>query len=174
MKILEIIAGNHEEHGKALQDTGFWGRAGAGCLFLSLKTGRICISHRSEDVQEPHTWGTWGGAIDSNESPQAAAQREVQEEAGYFGPSKIVPLFIFSHPSGFKYYNFLAVVEDEFSPELDWETQGFTWVEFGKWPRPLHPGLASLLSDSSSVNTIKTYVEAAKKLTQQRNMKSAY
>ena len=52
------------DHAEALQQTGFWGRAGAGVLFLARDTGRILIAHRSADVEQPDTWGTWGGAID--------------------------------------------------------------------------------------------------------------
>lgn len=157
MKIRELLESD-EEHQAALRQTGFWGRQGAGCIILAADTCRICLPHRSEDVEEPETWGTWGGAIDSGENPMIAAQREVVEEAGYSGAMKMVPLFVFRHKSEFTYHNFLAIVEHEFSPILNWETQGFRWVEFGKWPRPLHPGLKSLLSNPESINTIKSII----------------
>ena len=41
MRIIDIIKENDAEHAQALRDTGFWGRKGAGCLFLALDTGRI-------------------------------------------------------------------------------------------------------------------------------------
>lgn len=158
MRVWEILNEDDAEHQRALDRTGFWGAAGAGCLIIARDTGRICIAHRSQEVEQPGTWGTWGGAIDQGEDPKIAAAREVQEEAGYHGKMSLIPLYIFSHPSGFKYYNFLAVVDREFTPQLDWETQGFVWVEFGDWPQPLHHGLVSLLSDVNSVNTIKQVV----------------
>lgn len=53
---------SREQHRAAKEETGFWGRRGAGCLFLSNQTERILFAHRSDEVLEPNTWGTWGGA----------------------------------------------------------------------------------------------------------------
>lgn len=145
----------HDEHSKALRDTGFWGKAGAGAIFMARDTGRILIAHRSPDVQEGNTWGVWGGAIDQGESPLQAAHREAQEEAGInVKGNDIIPLYVFKHPSGFQYHNFLILVDHEFAPRSTagaaWETQGFKWVEFGHWPKPLHFGLAHLINDEHS------------------------
>lgn len=149
MKLFEVLMReNDEEHSDALNKTGFWGKQGAGCIFKAASTGRYLIAHRSNYVQEPGTWGTWGGAIDSNETPEQAAMREVREEAGYHGQLKLKHLWTFKHPSGFQYHNYLAIVEDEFVPDLDWETQGYAWVKSGEWPTPLHPGLESLLKNA--------------------------
>jgi hypothetical protein len=70
MKSYEFLIENDSEHRDALKQTGFWGRQGAGCIFLALDTERLCIAHRSRKVEQPGTWGTWGGAIDSFESPE--------------------------------------------------------------------------------------------------------
>ncbi len=157
MKSYEFLIENDSEHRDALKQTGFWGRQGAGCIFLALDTGRLCIAHRSRAVEQPGTWGTWGGAIDSFESPETAVRREVREESGYNGKLNLVPLYVFSHPSGFKYYNYLAVIQTEFIPQMDWETQGFTWCYLDDLPSPLHQGLVSLLSDAASLKIIKQY-----------------
>jgi len=154
MRLLELKE-NDDDHRTALRQTGFWGRQGAGCIIMAQDTGRFCIAHRSDAVEQPNTWGTWGGAIDSGEDPAAAAQREVREEAGYRGAMRLVPLYIFRHPSGFTYYNFLAIVAKEFKPKMDWETQGYAWVEYGRWPAPLHLGLKALLSDPASAETMR-------------------
>lgn len=151
------ISESDDEHRAALRQTGFWGKQGAGCLFLAQDTGRICIAHRSGQVEQPNTWGTWGGAIDSGEDPAIAVQREVKEEAGYTGPLHLIPLYTFKHRSGFKYYNFLALIDKEFTPITDWETQGSDWFEYGDWPTPLHPGLVTLLRDPGSIATIQKY-----------------
>jgi 8-oxo-dGTP pyrophosphatase MutT (NUDIX family) len=155
----ESVYEDDSDHQQQLQKTGFWGRQGAGCLFLAMDTKRLCINHRSRQVEEPGTWGTWGGAIDSGENPEVALKREVREEAGYNGKMKLVPLYVFKHSSGFTYYNYLALVETEFTPVMDWETQGFKWVEYGKWPKPLHPGLKLLLNDPASLSTIQKYTK---------------
>jgi 8-oxo-dGTP pyrophosphatase MutT (NUDIX family) len=143
-----------DEHYEALKTTGFWGKAGAGCVFLARSTGRILISHRSPYVEQPNTWGSWGGAIDPNEDPADAVRREAAEEAGHNGPFNVLPLYVF-HSGTFRYFNFLVIVPDEFRPVLNWENQGFKWCEFGKWPSPLHFGLKALFADPDSVRTIQ-------------------
>jgi 8-oxo-dGTP pyrophosphatase MutT (NUDIX family) len=159
----EITSGDAErEHGKALQKTGFWGKQGAGAIIMAKTTGRILLSFRSLLVLQPNTWGVWGGAIDPSENPKTAAEREVKEEVGYRGSDiKMVPLYVFEDSkSGFKYHNFLAVVSDEFIPNLNWETENFRWVEFGDWPTPLHFGLKALIQHSG--NDIKKIIEKNK------------
>lgn len=116
------------------------------------------LCHRSEYVEQPGTYGTWGGAIDSGENPEKAAKREVYEETGYQGHVELVPLYVFKSGT-FSYYNFAAVVDREFVPELDWESQGYVWCNYGEWPSPLHFGLVSLLNDQKSIETIKTLVD---------------
>jgi len=149
-----------QDHNQALKDTGFWGRAGAGVIFLSQDSGRILLAHRSDSVEQPDTWGTWGGAIDQGESPLEAAVRETEEEAGFKpGVGDILPLYVFSDPSGFKFYNFLVVTENEFKPKLTWETQDYKWVEYGTWPSPIHFGLKSLLGDPASKDIIEELVQ---------------
>lgn len=161
MTIRELFESD-AEHFKTLADTGFWGRQGAGCLVMAADTGRILISHRSAYVQEPDTWGTIGGAIDSQENPAEAARREVAEEMGYTGKIlHMVPMLKFQAKKNgevvFIYHNFLAVIEHEFRPRLDWESQDAQWFKFGEWPSPLHPGLKSLLADPASINILKKY-----------------
>jgi 8-oxo-dGTP pyrophosphatase MutT (NUDIX family) len=140
----------NSSHQKSLDETGFWGNRGAGCLVLAESTGRVLFAKRSAEVLEPHTWGTWGGAVDPKESPREAALREFFEETGYEGPAPaLIRLFTYKHESGFRYYNYLAVVKEEFIPVLDKETEDFRWVEIGDWPSPLHPGAAVLLESIS-------------------------
>jgi 8-oxo-dGTP pyrophosphatase MutT (NUDIX family) len=155
MKLLTLfktLYENDEAHQQALDQTGFWGNAGAGVLFQARDTGRILFAHRSSNVEQPGTWGTWGGAMDGNENPVQAASREAYEETGVTSNTNdIVPMYVFSHSSGFRYYNFLVYTDTEFEPRLNWENQGYEWVEYGQWPTPLHFGAKDLLSDNKSI-----------------------
>lgn len=145
-----------EKHFDALAKTGFWGKAGVGCIFVAQDTGRFLLAKRSAQVEQPGTWGGFGGAIDSNEDPVQAVAREVREEAGYTGLFQLNPLLVFKKDS-FRYYNFLAVVESEFKPDLNWENSGYKWCKYGDWPSPLHFGLVALFNDHTSVEKIKKY-----------------
>jgi 8-oxo-dGTP pyrophosphatase MutT (NUDIX family) len=144
-----------EDHRETLKKTGFWGKQGAGSIVLAKSTGRILLPHRSSKTLEPNTWGVWGGAIDGSEDPQTAAKRELQEEAGYSGFIKMVPLSVFQKDN-FKYHNFLAIVDEEFTPNINWETQNYVWTTIDELPHPLHFGLAWLLSKDT--NKIKSLI----------------
>jgi 8-oxo-dGTP pyrophosphatase MutT (NUDIX family) len=136
-----------QDHAEAAIETGFWGRCAAGCLVYSLSTGRLLVAHRSEGVLEPNTWGTWGGACDQDETPADTVLRELLEECGLTSEGvELIPSFVFEHASGFRYHNFFAVVEYEFEPELNWESQGYDWFDPELLPSPLHPGLEAFLS----------------------------
>ena len=76
MRIFDLFE-NHpdEEHFDALHKTGFFGAAGAGCVFLARSTGRLLICHRSEYVERPGTWGGWGGAINSSRAQATSPRR---------------------------------------------------------------------------------------------------
>jgi 8-oxo-dGTP diphosphatase len=122
----------------------YWGEEAAGCIFIAKDTGRILLAKRGEEADQPGEWGTWGGKIDGDESPKEAVAREVEEETGYDGVTKISPLYTFKDGS-FKYHNFLVIVPFEFTPQLNWENESSAWIEFGKWPEPMHFGLQTLI-----------------------------
>lgn len=142
-------------HAEALAETGFWGRRGAGCVVYARSTGRFLVARRSAYVLEPGTWGTWGGAVAAGDDPASSAARELAEETGFRGDADMALAHVFEdHASGFRYWNFVAAVDDEFEPELNWENDGFLWVDHGAWPSPLHFGFKSLLD---SVRDLRPY-----------------
>jgi len=121
----------------------------AGCIFLAKNSGKLLIARRGDDVDEPGTWGTWGGSLNNGESPKAAAEREAREETGFEGKMWLKPIWTFKHHSGFEYHTFIATVEDEFRPILNWENKDAKWVSYGKWPAPLHSGFSELLKHAA-------------------------
>ena len=136
----------------------FWGSVGAGVLPVCPTTGRALISFRSAYVQEPNTWGVWGGKLDlengdeTEDDVEIAARREFREETGFSGQLRLIPAYVFRAKGGnFVYHNFIGIVSEEFEPELDWETEDFrwmTWDELNKLNRK-HFGLVELLRNDS-------------------------
>jgi len=153
IKVLREITANTDEnneeigtgkHALTTDKSGkFWGNAGAGGVFYSKETKKFLLAYRSKYVNEPHTWGVWGGAIDENETPVEAMKREVREETGYTGAYKLVPSFVYKK-GNFKYYNYVIVVDKEFKPRLDWEAEKYGWFSIDDFPTPLHFGLKAL------------------------------
>jgi 8-oxo-dGTP pyrophosphatase MutT (NUDIX family) len=157
--IKQILLESDLEHRDALLNTGFWGKQGAGCIIAAKKTKRLLLPLRSRYVEQPNTWGTWGGAIDNTENPLDAAKRELYEEAGYIGNAQMIPLSIFQKDT-FKYFNFLAIVKDEFEPTLNWETQDYIWTRLDNLPSPLHFGLKWVLEqDYNKIQNTITNIE---------------
>lgn len=146
------------DHGRALDETGFWGRQGAGLFVLCPRTGGVLLPLRSSEVEQPHTWGTWGGAIDSHETPRDAAAREFREEAGIrVDPKKLRPLYVYTKGS-FKYTTYLALLEHELTPRLTRETERAAWYDWGDFPAPLHFGLKAILSDAAACALIEKII----------------
>ncbi len=132
----------------------FWGNTGSGILPFCNKTKRFLINHRSNYVNEPNTWGIWGGKIDDDERPSEAALRELREECGYTGHIELIDAYVFrSSGGGFTFYNFIGIVDDEFIPQLDWESKGYEWIEYDDLliKDNLHFGLEMLLENSSKL-----------------------
>lgn len=111
-------------------------------------------------MRYPGTWSTWGGNMDPDETPKQTVYREVLEETGFSGIDKLTPLLVYRDDhNSFVYHNFLAIINHEFTPMLDlYESEAHMWVDWGQWPKPLHPGLARLLGDKNSVSTILRYM----------------
>jgi len=152
--VLETVPDNDADHEEALEKTGYWGSAGAGALIIALDTGRILMPLRSQAVEQPSTWGTWGGAIDQGEDPASSAMREVHEESGHSGQIKMIPLNVFED-GDFKYFNFIALVPSEYEPRLNWETSRADWVTLDNLPNPMHFGMEFIMSDQQAVAKIK-------------------
>lgn len=149
---------NKRPHSKNDKDEKFWGEKGAGALILCSETKRFLLPLRSKLVDEGGTWGTWGGAIDENENPIDAVEREFKEETNYNGNVTFHPLHKFEHESGFVYYNFIGVVDKEFRPIINWETERAEWREIYNFPKNLHFGLKGVLSNDSAMRIINNLI----------------
>ncbi len=137
-----------DEEWRALRETGFYGHKGAGAIFYCTSTKRYLLALRSSDVEQPGTWGIWGGAIGREEDPIDGVRREVREEVGF--DHTVNPILIYVFEKGtFRYYNFLVKVDKEFEPDLNWETEDFGWFPKNKFPKPLHFGVQALIKEKA-------------------------
>jgi 8-oxo-dGTP pyrophosphatase MutT (NUDIX family) len=141
-------------------DAGFWGQAGAGILAIAQDTGRILLQKRSSEVQEPNTFGVVGGALKNqymqNLDFESSAKEEFLEETGSH-IQKLIPAYQYKDSSGFVYQNFIGILPQEFTPEINWEAEEYRWVTWDQLLQiePKHFGLKELVFNSA--NLIKRY-----------------
>jgi len=114
-------------------------KAASGVMIFCTKTKRFLFPFRSDKVWDPSTWGVWGGHKEPGENFKNAAARELQEETGIeIDPDHLELLF---HNSKrlfivlFEYSVFLLEVEEEFEPDINWETDHSIWLSFDMFPQ---------------------------------------
>lgn len=131
----------------------------SGALFYSLNTKRFLFLHRANG-KKSNVWGLVGGTNESSETPWEGLRREIAEEVGNVPIKKTIPLETFiSNDTKFHFHTYLCVIETEFIPNLNSEHNGYAWVSFGKWPKPLHHGLQNTLNRKSNITKLKTVFE---------------
>tara|TARA_B100000035_G_scaffold163433_1_gene139216 strand:- start:5857 stop:6294 length:438 start_codon:yes stop_codon:yes gene_type:complete len=129
----------------------------SGALFYTLDTQRFLFLHRTQSRQSD-VWGLVGGTNESEEIPYKALLREIKEEVGDTPEIiKSIPLETFvSNDEKFNFHTYLCVIKDEFIPQLNGEHNGYAWVSFGNWPKPLHQGLRNTLQSKSNLTKLQT------------------
>ena len=131
----------------------------SGALVYSLKTKMFLFLHRANGNRN-NVWGLVGGTNEGKETPWEGLRREISEEIGEIDIKKTIPLETFvSNDEHFQFHTYLCVVENTFIPKLNNEHDGFAWVTFNKWPKPLHSGLQSTLSRKSNITKLKTVID---------------
>jgi len=130
----------------------------AGSLLYVAKTKRFLFLHRMRSKQNL-VWGLPGGTLEFQESAWQACSREITEEIGPVSISKTMPLERFLSRDGlFEYHTYLCLVDNEFIPALNDEHNGYAWVEYGFWPKPLHYGVKKTLLKKSNITKIETII----------------
>ncbi|MEK9698841.1 MAG: NUDIX hydrolase [Candidatus Poseidoniales archaeon] len=137
------------EPGTVINAVGVW--------FYSIKTNRYLYLLRN-DGKNPHTWGLPGGKSEDKETLYETIHRECTEELGNWPePIKLVPIEQFTSPdSKFTYHTFFCLIDDEFVPDLNEEHCGYSWIQSGVYPKPMHPGLWSTVQFDEIMNKITT------------------
>jgi 8-oxo-dGTP pyrophosphatase MutT (NUDIX family) len=132
-----------------------------GVIVLALDTKRCLMQLRNSERRHHHTWGFFGGKVEPTEAPIDAICRELTEEIGFVPDiSKLNPLDVYeSADKNFYYLTFVAVVDQEFSPQLNHESAGYAWVDIGAWPRPLHAGSKATLMQNHGTEKLWKILE---------------
>lgn len=135
---------------------------GCGALFYNLHTKRFLFLHRTQSKQS-NVWGLVGGTNIESETPWESLKREISEEVGPVEILKTIPLETFvSNDENFLYHTYLCVVKKEFIPQLNEEHDGYAWVQFSKWPKPLHQGLRNTLQNRTNQIKLETVFKMLK------------
>jgi 8-oxo-dGTP pyrophosphatase MutT (NUDIX family) len=117
----------------------------AGVFFYCKKSNRYLYLLRT-DSKNPGNWGIPGGKVEDNETLLEGIVRECEEEVGYFPVNaKLIPIQKFINNT-FTYHTFFCEIDDEFIPKLNEEHCGYAWVGDNQYPKPLHPGVFSMIN----------------------------
>ena len=136
-----------------------------GALLLANSTKRFLFLLRDNDTHSD-TWGLVGGKVEDDETVMQALEREIIEEVGKpILIKKTIPLELFNSEDGnFEYHTFVCLIDEEFIPDLSDEHKGYCWCDVKSFPKPLHPGLWSSLSNyeiQKKLHTVKDILEIA-------------
>ncbi len=130
-----------------------------GIFFYSLDTKRHLYLMRNDKKYKEH-WSLPGGKVEINETLLDTIERECSEEMGFMPDYiKIIPIEQFTaNGDFFSYHTFYCIVKKEFTPVLNHEHIGYSWIDSDIIPRPLHPGLWATLKIEDifkRINTLK-------------------
>jgi len=131
----------------------------AGALFFALDTGRFLFLHRTQS-KHSRVWGLAGGTAESGETAWQACEREIAEEIGEQTITKTIPLERFRSRDGeFEYHTYVCMVNKEFTPDLNHEHNGYAWVGYSAWPKPLHYGVKNTIFKKTNQTKIQTVIQ---------------
>lgn len=131
---------------------------GVGAIIVSKSSGNVMSVLRSPKESYPKTWTFAGGRVERNETELEALERELQEELDLTNFTKIIPLHRYqSKAKDFIYDTFIVLVEDEFTPKLNWENIGHAWTNINSLPHPLHPKTRQMISSSRLIKKFENF-----------------
>jgi 8-oxo-dGTP diphosphatase len=127
-----------------------WGKFGAAGLLLRAPLpgggSAVLLQHRAPWSHQGGTWALPGGARDSHESPEHAAVREAEEEAGIAADDLRVRAerLTMTAASGWTYITVIADADKPLPTVANRESAELAWVpEDEVADLPLHPGFAA-------------------------------
>lgn len=135
-----------------------WGKFGAAGLLLRAPLpgggSAVLLQHRAPWSHQGGTWALPGGARDSHESPEHAAVREAEEEAGITAGDLRVRTerLTMTAPSGWTYITVVADADKPLPTVANRESAELAWVPEAEVANlPLHPGFATAWTELRAV-----------------------
>ena len=100
--------------------------------------------------------------LNSQKYLEQTLKRELEEEIGMIPDmEKIIPVHQYtSGDKKFVYNTFIVLVQEEFLPVLNNESDGYAWIKVNNWPRPLHPGVKNQLFNKEFIKKVQTVIES--------------
>jgi hypothetical protein len=108
-------------------------KIGAGLLPVCEKTGRVLLGWRSNMSPDPETWGEFGVKFSKDAGQQegdvlTVVKNIFKNQTGYLGDIKLIPSYIYETESdSYKYYNFIGLIPEEFTPTLSDKYRQAKW-----------------------------------------------
>lgn len=139
---------------------------GAGALFYALDTQKFLVLLRADDGDDGNCWCCLGGGRDMvNGQPEPlemTVRREAFEEGGLAMDAEYELIHVGTkrYEDGFKFYNYLALIEEEFLPIINEEHKSFQWVDWDKLPKEMHRGMMSVFNSPHGQKVLKTHTTA--------------
>lgn len=133
-----------------------------GTIFLCAKTRRVLLNLRAAHKTHSLCWSVWGGMKETTDIlPMDTLFRELSEEMGFVPDiAQIYPFDIYASKDGiFRYYTFVCIVDEEFVPELNFESAGYGWFNLGTWPKPMHEGARISFCKKKSLEKLNMFLE---------------
>lgn len=137
---------------------------GAGALHYCPETENFLLMLRAEDgTPDGNTWCCMGGGVDDDDpSIEYTIRREGFEEGGVpmDYPMKLYRVGVKRYPDGFKFHNYLALVDEEFIPVLNEEHQTYQWCKWSDFPENMHKGMMESFMTPEGQTALKRYTTA--------------
>jgi 8-oxo-dGTP pyrophosphatase MutT (NUDIX family) len=130
----------------------------SGGIILAKETKRFLFLLRNKES----VWGFVGGQKEPfDQTPFEALNREITEEISSIPKiEKTVPLELYvSNDGKFHYHTYVLIVEKEFIPVLNGEHNGYAWVSYGNWPKPLHQAVKTSLSNRTNKTKLELILD---------------
>ena len=73
---------------------------------------------------------------------------------------ELVPIKTVHHPNGFKFHNYLALINEEFLPVINDEHRSFQWCKWQDFPTEMHPKMMEAFHSPEGQRALRQHTTA--------------